>query len=78
VPRFMGLLDRLRKAGQKTVVLVEHNMSVVMSLSDRISVMHYGQLLAEGKPAEIAADPMVRKAYLGELYNEDWGLGIGD
>ena len=70
VPQFMELLDRLRQAGQKTVVLVEHNMSVVMSLSDRISVMHQGQLLAEGTPAEIAADPTVRKAYLGELYDD--------
>lgn len=68
VPEFMALVDRVRKAGRKTVVLVEHNMNVVMSLSERISVMHQGQLLAEGTPAEIAADPMVQKAYLGELY----------
>ncbi|MEW5988198.1 MAG: ABC transporter ATP-binding protein [Chloroflexota bacterium] len=69
VPGFMALVDRVRKAGGKTVVLVEHNMNVVMSLSDRISVMHQGRLLAEGTPAEIAADPMVQKAYLGELYD---------
>jgi branched-chain amino acid transport system ATP-binding protein len=67
VPRFMELVDRMRRAGDRTVVLVEHNMNVVMSLSDRISVMHQGELLAEGTPAEIAADEMVRKAYLGEL-----------
>jgi branched-chain amino acid transport system ATP-binding protein len=67
VPAFMALVDRARRAGEKTVVLVEHNMSVVMSLSDRISVMHQGKLLAEGTPAGIAADPVVRKAYLGEL-----------
>ena len=70
VPEFMALVDRIRKAGDKTVVLVEHNMSVVMSLSDRISVMHQGQLLAEGTPAEIAADPAVQQAYLGELYSD--------
>jgi branched-chain amino acid transport system ATP-binding protein len=70
VPTFMSLLDRVRRAGNKTVVLVEHNMNVVMSLSDRISVMHLGQLLAEGSPAEIAANETVQKAYLGELYGD--------
>jgi branched-chain amino acid transport system ATP-binding protein len=67
VPEFMELVDRIRRGGQKTVVLVEHNMGVVMSLSDRISVMHHGQLLAEGAPEEIKADPLVQRAYLGEL-----------
>jgi branched-chain amino acid transport system ATP-binding protein len=67
VPHFMDLVDRVRKTDNKTVVLVEHNMNVVMSLSDRISVMHQGALLAEGTPTEIAADEVVRKAYLGEL-----------
>ncbi len=69
VPEFMALVDRSRKAGNKTVVLVEHNMNIVMSLSDRISVMHQGQLLAEGTPREIAANTAVQKAYLGELYD---------
>jgi branched-chain amino acid transport system ATP-binding protein len=70
VPEFMALVDRIRKARNKTVVLIEHNMNIVMSLSDRISVMHLGQLLAEGTPAEIAANPVVQKAYLGELYGD--------
>jgi len=70
VPEFMALVDHIRKVGNKTVVLVEHNMNIVMSLSDRISVMHQGQLLAEGAPAVIAADPTVQKAYLGELYGD--------
>jgi len=69
VPEFMALVDHIRKRGDKTVVLVEHNMNVVMSLSDRISVMHQGQLLAEGTAAEIASNPEVQKAYLGELYS---------
>jgi branched-chain amino acid transport system ATP-binding protein len=68
VPEFMDLVSRVQREGRKTVVLVEHNMNVVMSLSDRISVMHEGQLLAEGTPAEIAANTTVRRAYLGELY----------
>ncbi len=67
VPQFMALIDRMRKAADKTVLLVEHKMGVVMSLSDRITVMHRGQSLAEGTPAEITANEAVRKAYLGEL-----------
>jgi branched-chain amino acid transport system ATP-binding protein len=67
VPQFMALIDRMRKEADKTVVLVEHKMDVVMSLSDRISVMHQGQLLAEGSPGEIRENADVRKAYLGEL-----------
>ncbi|MGH2542520.1 MAG: ATP-binding cassette domain-containing protein, partial [Ardenticatenaceae bacterium] len=70
VPAFMDLVRQVQRAGHKTVILVEHNMNIVMSLSDRISVMHQGQLLAEGAPAEIAADPTVQKAYLGELYGD--------
>lgn len=73
VPEFMSLVDRIRRQGGKTVVLVEHNMNIVMSLSDRISVMHQGQILAEGSPAEISANPAVQQAYLGELYDsEQW------
>jgi len=71
VPAFMDLLDRIRGAGQKTVVLVEHNMSVVMALSDRISVMHLGMLLAEGSPDEIRSNETVQQAYLGQLYELD-------
>jgi branched-chain amino acid transport system ATP-binding protein len=67
VPHFMELIGRMQKSADKTVVLVEHKMGVVMSLSDRITVMHQGQLLAEGTPAEITEDEGVRKAYLGDL-----------
>jgi branched-chain amino acid transport system ATP-binding protein len=48
-----------------TVVLVEHDMSVVMGISDRITVLHRGGVLAEGDPATIRADPEVRKVYFG-------------
>lgn len=70
VPEFLGLIARIRRETQKTIGLVEHNMSVVMALSDRISVMHQGYLLAEGTPAEIANNPAVQSAYLGELYGD--------
>jgi branched-chain amino acid transport system ATP-binding protein len=48
-----------------TILLVEHDMDVVFNLADRISVLHLGQLIAEGSPAEIRANVEVQKAYLG-------------
>ncbi len=69
VPELITLIQSIRKAGNKTVILVEHNMTVVMNVSDRITVMHQGQILAEGAPAEIAASQAVQSAYLGGLYN---------
>lgn len=49
----------------KTLILVEHDMDVVFSLSNRISVLHYGQVLARGTPAEIRRDNRVKDVYLG-------------
>jgi branched-chain amino acid transport system ATP-binding protein len=70
VPELMALIQEIRTAGNKTVILVEHNMNVVMSASDKITVMHQGQVLAEGTPAEIAANEVVQSAYLGSLYGD--------
>ena len=49
----------------RTVILVEHKMKVVMNISDRITVLHQGQVLAEGSPAEIRANTLVQQTYLG-------------
>ena len=51
-------------AGRVTIVLVEHDMEVVMGISDRITVLNYGEVLAEGTPAEIRENPDVRRVYL--------------
>ena len=52
-------------ADGRTVILVEHKMKVVMNISDRITVLHQGQVLAEGSPAEIRANTLVQQTYLG-------------
>lgn len=71
VPELIHLIQEIQKAGNKTVMLVEHNMNVVMSISDTITVMHLGKVLAEGSPAQITANKEVQTAYLGGLYELD-------
>jgi branched-chain amino acid transport system ATP-binding protein len=62
--RMISFLSTLK--GGKTIILVEHDMDAVFSLADRISVLVYGRIIASGRPAEIRANPEVRRAYLGE------------
>ena len=49
-----------------TILLIEHNMDVVMSIADNISVLHFGEIIAEGDKKTIQNDPIVQKAYLGD------------
>jgi len=53
-------------AEEISIVLVEHDMDLVMSISDSITVLHYGSIIAEGQPEDIRANQMVREAYLGK------------
>lgn len=62
--RAVALIERATRG--KTLLIVEHDMNVVFGLSDRISVLVYGQIIASGAPSEIRGDPKVREAYLGD------------
>jgi branched-chain amino acid transport system ATP-binding protein len=63
------LITRIRDEEKISILLIEHDMKLVMSLSDRIFVVDYGRQIAEGPPAKIKDDPNVIKAYLGEEHD---------
>jgi branched-chain amino acid transport system ATP-binding protein len=63
--QFMQLIREL--AGDTTILLIEHNMNVVMQTADFITVLDHGEILAEGKPDDVRANPSVQAAYLGTV-----------
>lgn len=67
VPIILDLLAKLKKEGQHTIMLVEHKMDMVLSLSDEIVVLFNGGLLDKGNPTDIMKNEQVQKAYLGGM-----------
>jgi branched-chain amino acid transport system ATP-binding protein len=70
VPVVLDLIRQLKSRKDIVILLVEHKMDVVRELSDRIVVLHNGQLVADGEPASVIASPVVQQAYLGMAAEE--------
>jgi len=70
VPELIEVINKVVQMKDRTAILVEHRMDMVMSISDVVTVMNQGRILAEGSPHEIASNPQVQTAYLGDLYGE--------
>ena len=70
VPAILEVIKQIKQTGEKTILLIEHKMDMILDLSDSIMVLFNGRLLADGTPSEIMENETVQHAYLGGLYDE--------
>jgi branched-chain amino acid transport system ATP-binding protein len=76
VPVILDMIQRLKTGGDRTILLVEHKLDVIRSLADRIIVLHNGQLVADGSPAEVMASDVVQEAYMGTQVSADGAVHV--
>ncbi|OPA80107.1 ABC transporter ATP-binding protein [Paenibacillus selenitireducens] len=70
VPAILEVIRRIKSEGDRTIMLIEHKMEMILDLSDSITVLFNGKLLADGTPEDIMNNEMVQTAYLGGLYDD--------
>lgn len=69
VPLILEVIEKIKEEQDKTILLIEHKMDLILHLSDSVTVLYNGEFLAEGTPEEIMANETVQTAYLGGLYD---------
>lgn len=71
VPAIIDVIKEIHARNNRTIVLIEHKMNMIMDMSDEVLVLYHGELLAHGKPKEIVGNAEVQAAYLGGEYDEE-------
>ncbi len=70
VPKILEVIKKIKNEGNRTILLIEHKIDMILDVSDRVIVLFNGKLLADGRPEEIIENEQVQSAYLGGMYND--------
>ena len=71
VPAIIEVINEIKARGDRTIVLIEHKMDMIMGMSEEVLVLYHGELIAQGSPQEIIENETVQSAYLGGSYNDE-------